>query len=170
MGVPRVLISGHAIHEIMLNFNVQLHITRSEFNPLHLVMADLSTYLPLTRESVQKAHEIVQKHVHLTPVLTNTTLNNLASTPQSAEALKGTEFEGHEPAKPKIRFFFKCENFQRIGAFKVRGAFHAISRLPEEVRRKGVVTHSSGVFLNGLRFLSAIWLTSVQETMHKQLR
>lgn len=107
------------------------------------------TTLPLTRESVEAAHKLIQPHIHRTPVLTNTTLSNLASTPQTAEALKGTQWEGQEPAKPKIKFFFKCENFQKIGAFKVRGAFHAVIRLIEEqgideVRKKGVVTHSSG--------------------------
>jgi threonine dehydratase len=107
-------------------------------------MADLSTCPPLTRKSVQAAHEIVKPYVHLTPVLTSTTLNAIVSTPQTVEALKGTEFEGHDPTKPKIKLFFKCENFQRIGAFKVRGAFHALSRLPEDVRQKGIVTHSSG--------------------------
>jgi threonine dehydratase len=107
-------------------------------------MADISTCPPLTRSSVQAAHEKIKEHVHLTPVLTSRTLNNIASTPQSTEALKGTTFEGSVPAKPRIRFFFKCENFQRIGAFKVRGAFHALSRVPEDVRQKGIVTHSSG--------------------------
>jgi threonine dehydratase len=107
-------------------------------------MADLSTCQPLTRSSVQAAHEKIKEHVHLTPVLTSRTLNEIASAPQSTEALKGTPFEGSDPAKPRIRLFFKCENFQRIGAFKVRGAFHALSRLPEDVRRKGIVTHSSG--------------------------
>jgi len=53
-------------------------------------------------------------------------------------------------ANPTIRLFFKCENQQKIGAFKARGAFHAILRLIEEeglenVRRRGVVTHSSGM-------------------------
>lgn len=107
------------------------------------------TELPLTRESVIAAHELIKPHIHLTPVQTNTTLSNLASTPQTAEALKGTPWEGQQPARPKIKLFFKCENFQRIGAFKVRGAFHAVKRLIEkegldEVRQKGVVTHSSG--------------------------
>jgi threonine dehydratase len=111
-------------------------------------MADLRDCLPLTRASVQAAHEIVRPHVHLTPVLTSSTLNTIVSTAQTAEALKGTEFEGQEPAKPKINLYFKCENFQRIGAFKARGAFHALSRLPEEVRAKGIVTHSSGKRLN----------------------
>lgn len=107
--------------------------------------------LELTRENVIAAHALVKPHIHYTPVLTNTTLSTLASTPQSAEALKGTPWEGQAPAKPKFKLFFKCENLQRIGAFKVRGAFHAVKRLierteggVEEVRRKGVVTHSSG--------------------------
>ncbi|KAF2628138.1 tryptophan synthase beta subunit-like PLP-dependent enzyme [Macroventuria anomochaeta] len=105
--------------------------------------------LPLTRESIVAAHALIKPHIHTTPVLTNTTLSHLASTPQRPEALRGTPWEGQEPAKPKIRLFFKAENFQKIGAFKVRGAFHAVLRLVEEkgieeVRRKGVVTHSSG--------------------------
>ncbi len=109
------------------------------------------SHLPLNRTSVEAAHALIQQHIHLTPVLTNTTLSNLASTPQTAGALKGTQWEGKEPARPKIKLFFKCENFQRIGAFKVRGAFHAVIRLIEErgldeVRKKGVITHSSGMF------------------------
>lgn len=109
-----------------------------------------TTDLSLTRDSVVAAHALIKPHIHTTPVLTNTTLSNLASTPQSAEALRGTPWEGQEPAKPRIRLFFKAENFQKIGAFKVRGAFHAVLRLVEEkgieeVRRKGVVTHSSGM-------------------------
>jgi threonine dehydratase len=108
--------------------------------------------LPLTRDSIIAAHNLIKPHIHTTPVLTNTTLSNIASTPQSPEALKGTQWEGQEPAKPKIRLFFKAENFQKIGAFKVRGAFHAVLRLVEErgledVREKGVVTHSSGMFV-----------------------
>ncbi|KAF2788350.1 tryptophan synthase beta subunit-like PLP-dependent enzyme [Melanomma pulvis-pyrius CBS 109.77] len=103
----------------------------------------------LTRDAVSAAHELIKPHIHLTPVQTNTTLSILASTPQSAEALRGTQWEGQAPANPKMKLFFKCENFQRIGAFKVRGAFHAVKRLIEEqgleeVQRTGVVTHSSG--------------------------
>jgi threonine dehydratase len=102
---------------------------------------------PLTRASVLAAHALIKPHIHRTPIL-----STLASTPQSAEALKGTQWEGQDPAKPKFRLFFKCENLQRIGAFKVRGAFHAVLRLMEEmgedeVRKRGVVTHSSGMSL-----------------------
>lgn len=110
-------------------------------------MAELSTCLPLTRASVQEAHALVKPHVHYTPVLTNATLTKLASTPR--ESLQGTRWADRQtPAHPKIRLWFKCENLQRIGAFKVRGAFHAVERLkqfdPSFDPAKGVVTHSSG--------------------------
>lgn len=108
-------------------------------------MADITKMLPLKRSSVQAAHGQIKEHVHRTPVLTSTTLSKLASTPQTPEALVGTPFEGQTPAQPKINFFFKCENYQRIGAFKIRGAFHALSRLTKEQLARGVVTHSSGI-------------------------
>ncbi|CZR59786.1 related to threonine dehydratase [Phialocephala subalpina] len=114
-------------------------------------MADPKKSSPLTRDSVIAAHELIKEHIHYTPVLTNTTLTELASTPQSPSALVGTPWEGQEPAKPVIRLWFKCENLQKVGAFKVRGAFHALKRLMAEEgweegggREKGVVTHSSG--------------------------
>jgi hypothetical protein len=115
------------------------------------IMADLSTTLPLTRASVIEAHKLVKPHVHRTPVLTNRTLTTLASTPRGEAELIGTAWKGREPARPVIRLWFKCENLQRIGAFKARGAFHAIEKLKMEPgwvegggMEKGVVTHSSG--------------------------
>lgn len=114
-------------------------------------MADLSTCLPLSRSSVAEAHKLVKPHVHYTPVLTNRTLDLEASRPRSPSNLAGTRWEGRTPAAPKLRLWFKCENLQRIGAFKARGAFHALERLKKEPgwlenggREKGVVTHSSG--------------------------
>lgn len=107
-------------------------------------MADLSKTLPLNRDSVRSAYSRIEPHIHRTPVLTSRTLSDLASTPQTPEALIGTPFEGQTPARPKINLFFKCENYQRIGAFKIRGAFHALSRLSDDQVRNGVVTHSSG--------------------------
>ena len=100
--------------------------------------------LPLERSSVEAAHGLIKQHIHRTPVLTSETLSELASTPQRAQALVGTPFEGQAPARPRIKFFFKCENYQRIGAFKSRGAFHALARLSEDELSRGVVTHSSG--------------------------
>jgi threonine dehydratase len=139
-------------------------------------MADPSNCLPLTRDSVLAAHELIKPYIHHTPVLTNTYLNDLASTPQSPEALKGTEWEGQEPATPKIRLWFKCENFQRVGAFKARGAFHAVLRMMEEdgweegsvdekgVKRggeeRGVVTHSSGLFTSSSPSLLSLGVQS----------
>ncbi|KAI8633866.1 tryptophan synthase beta subunit-like PLP-dependent enzyme [Xylariaceae sp. FL1651] len=124
-------------------------------------MADPSTSPPLTRTSVLEARELIREFVHHTPTLTNATLTRLASTPAPAPLPASTSTEagaggedntGRRPANPKIRLYFKCENLQRIGAFKIRGAFHAIERLKREPgweagggRERGVVTHSSGV-------------------------
>ena len=131
-------------------------------------MADPSTCPPLTRASVVAAHDLVRPHVHCTPVLTNSTLSRLASTPagdrpgdkEAAAVGNGeqTDGEGKEkagpPARPVIRLWFKCENLQRVGAFKVRGAFHAVERLKADEGwvaggglSRGVVTHSSGEYL-----------------------
>ena len=64
---------------------------------------------------------------------------------------EGKERQKRTPANPKIRIWLKCENLQRVGAFKARGAFHALARLHQEPgwvegggRERGVVTHSSG--------------------------
>ena len=115
-------------------------------------MADLNKSPSLTRDSVIAAHALIKQHILYTPVLTNATLTELASTPQSASELVGTPWEGQEPAKPIIRLWFKCENLQKVGAFKVRGAFHALTRLMAEDgweagggRERGVATHSSGM-------------------------
>lgn len=113
-------------------------------------MTEPTNWLPLNPDNVRSAHSIIKNFIHRTPVLTNRTLNRIASAPQDPEDLVGTSFEGHTAASPTIRFYFKCENLQRIGAFKTRGAFHAVLRLVEEkgedeVRRRGVVTHSSGI-------------------------
>ncbi|MFX1345759.1 MAG: pyridoxal-phosphate dependent enzyme [Promethearchaeota archaeon] len=47
-------------------------------------------------------------------------------------------------AQINAEIFFKCENFQRVGAFKFRGAYNALSLLSEEAKKRGVITHSSG--------------------------
>ncbi|MCJ1371228.1 hypothetical protein MMC20_002443 [Loxospora ochrophaea] len=109
-------------------------------------MADPTLCPPLTRSSVQAAHELIKPYIKKTPVLTCSTLSQLASTPQPPSALIGTPFEGQTPCHPKINLFFKCENFQSIGAFKIRGATHALARLGDEELKNGVVTHSSGTY------------------------
>ncbi|KAJ1326478.1 threonine dehydratase [Microdochium nivale] len=134
-------------------------------------MADPATSPPLTRAGVQAAHERIRPYVHHTPTLTNATLTALASSPrkpsaaaarESADTTSSAEVEARAKAgevpsasgddkTPVMRLYFKCENMQRIGAFKARGAFHALGRLMDEPgwlegggKDKGVVTHSSG--------------------------
>ncbi|KAL8916200.1 MAG: hypothetical protein Q9208_008652 [Pyrenodesmia sp. 3 TL-2023] len=108
----------------------------------------------LDRSAVKAAHERIKQNIHCTPVVTSKTLSDLASIPRSTEALVGTPYKGETPARPRFRLFFKCENFQRIGAFKSRGAFHALSRLSPEQLVKGVVTHSSGNHAQALALAS----------------
>jgi len=93
-----------------------------------------STPRALTRDNVLEAHSLIRAHIHRTPVLTSTTLSTLASTPLTPDA----------PAQPAVKLHLKAENFQRIGAFKIRGATHALERLSDEELKRGVVTHSSG--------------------------
>jgi threonine dehydratase len=71
---------------------------------------------------IQAAHERIKPFIHNTPVLTSQLLN------------------GHFGCE----LFFKCENFQKVGAFKFRGATNAVLSLSSQERSMGVVTHSSG--------------------------
>jgi threonine dehydratase len=78
--------------------------------------------LPVTFEDVSAAAARISGHVHRTPVFTSRTADGLAG----------------------ARLFFKAETFQRVGAFKARGAFSRLTLLSEEERRRGVVAFSSG--------------------------
>jgi threonine dehydratase len=73
-------------------------------------------------KTIVEAHERIRPHIHRTPVLTSKSLD----------------------ARAGAGLFFKCENFQKTGSFKIRGATNAIFSLTEEEARRGVVTHSSG--------------------------
>jgi threonine dehydratase len=73
-------------------------------------------------KTILEAHERVRPRIHRTPVLTSHSINQLA----------GAEL------------FFKCENLQKTGSFKIRGATNAIFSLSDEEAQRGVVTHSSG--------------------------
>jgi threonine dehydratase len=82
----------------------------------------------MSKEILTKVHKRIQPYIHKTPVLTSQLLNDVSG----------------------ANLFFKCENFQKMGAFKMRGATNAILSLTEEQRKKGVVTHSSGNFAQAL--------------------
>ena len=73
-------------------------------------------------DTIRAAHQRIRPYIHRTPVLTNSWLNDAC----------------------KTSLFFKCENFQKVGAFKARGATNAVFALDDETARCGVATHSSG--------------------------
>jgi threonine dehydratase len=75
-----------------------------------------------TYSDIEQAHQLVQKYAHRTPVLTSSSINKIVGG----------------------NLFFKCENLQKVGAFKFRGACNAVFSLTEEDAQKGVATHSSG--------------------------
>jgi len=78
---------------------------------------DLPSY-----SDIEKAHQLVKKYAHRTPVLFSASINAIVDSD----------------------LHFKCENFQKVGAFKFRGACNAVFSLSGEEAQKGVATHSSG--------------------------
>ncbi|MGB3608399.1 MAG: threonine/serine dehydratase [Psychroserpens sp.] len=82
----------------------------------------------MTKEDLINCHERIRPFIHNTPVLTSTLVNNRVG----------------------ADVYFKCENFQKAGAYKMRGATNAIMQLTNGQRSNGVVTHSSGNFAQAL--------------------
>ncbi len=78
----------------------------------------------MTREIIEETYGRIKAHIHNTPVLSSSYLNQLTG----------------------CDIVFKCENFQKMGAFKMRGATNAILNIKTSQRQNGVVTHSSGNF------------------------
>ncbi len=82
---------------------------------------NMTEYIPSEKEIVD-AHERIKGFIHQTPILTSKAINNIAG----------------------CELYFKCENFQKVGAFKMRGASNAVLSLSGDDLEKGVATHSSG--------------------------
>lgn len=78
----------------------------------------------MDKNTLIEAYQRIKPFIHKTPVLTSELLNDISG----------------------ANLFFKCENFQKMGAFKMRGASNAILSLTDKERNRGVVTHSSGNF------------------------
>ncbi len=76
----------------------------------------------ISLNEIEDAYQRIKGMINKTPVMTSRTLND----------------------RVKASVFCKCENYQRMGAFKMRGAFNTISQLSKEDKAKGVITHSSG--------------------------
>ncbi len=86
--------------------------------------------MKITKETIEKAAERIAPYIHSTPILTNKSINELFG----------------------LDLYFKCENFQKIGAFKIRGGMNASLQLTPEQLEKGVATHSSGNHAQALAF------------------
>jgi threonine dehydratase len=76
----------------------------------------------ITKATIEEAHRRIKPFIHRTPVLTSASINEIAG----------------------CTIYFKCENFQKVGAFKARGAMNAALSLDATVLKKGLATHSSG--------------------------
>jgi len=76
----------------------------------------------ITKEDIEKAHERIRNYVHKTPVMTSSAIDSIAG----------------------CSIYFKCENFQNVGAFKARGAMNAALSLTAAQMSNGLATHSSG--------------------------
>jgi threonine dehydratase len=86
----------------------------NQFSPMSITIP--------TFEDIITAHERIKSVVHKTPVLSSSSINKILNT----------------------ELYFKCENFQKVGAFKFRGASNAVLSLSKEQASKGIATHSSG--------------------------
>ena len=82
----------------------------------------------MDKSTLIECHERISPYIHRTPVLTSKSIDEIIG----------------------AQIVFKCENFQKMGAFKMRGATNAILNLSKENKKKGVVTHSSGNFAQAL--------------------
>jgi threonine dehydratase len=96
-------------------------------------------------KAIQAAQERLRGQAHITPVLTSRTLNRRV----------GAEV------------FLKCENFQRVGAFKFRGAFNAISQLSDVQKLRGVITYSSGNHAQAVAWVGRLLGVSTTVVMPK---
>lgn len=86
--------------------------------------------MKISKASIESAAARIAPYIHTTPIMTNKSINELSG----------------------LDLYFKCENFQKIGAFKIRGGMNASLQLTPEQMEKGVATHSSGNHAQALAF------------------
>ena len=82
----------------------------------------------MRKKDIIEAHHRIKPYIHHTPVITSNLVDEIAG----------------------AKLYFKCENFQKMGAFKMRGAVNAIMQLSNSQKANGVITHSSGNFAQAL--------------------
>ena len=88
----------------------------------------------VTLDDIKNAHSQINTHIIKTSVMTSSTIDRMI----------------------ECSVFFKCENFQRVGAFKFRGALNAVSQLSDSEKKRGVITHSSGNHAQALSLAASI--------------
>jgi len=101
--------------------------------------------MKITKEAVELAAKTIAPYIHRTAVLTNKSINELTG----------------------IDFYFKCENFQKIGAFKIRGGMNATLSLSSEKLKNGIATHSSGNHAQALAYAAKTLGTKAYIVMPK---
>jgi threonine dehydratase len=84
----------------------------------------------ITLQDIEAAHKRIARYIHRTPVLTSKSINEIAG----------------------CELYFKCENFQKIGAFKIRGGMNAALTVPADKLKNGLATHSSGNHAQAVAF------------------
>jgi threonine dehydratase len=85
--------------------------------------------------AIRKAYSIICEQAYRTPV---------HKCPEVSKEVQDAIFEDHDARVPIFELFFKCENLQKAGSFKFRGAYHFLSQLSEKALRAGVVSYSTG--------------------------
>ncbi len=102
----------------------------------YFILNLLKMTIPLypTATSIGEAHARIEPYVHRTPILTCCTINKLAG----------------------ASLYFKCENFQKIGAFKARGGVNAVLSLTAEEQARGIATHSSGNHAQAIAYAAGV--------------
>ena len=88
----------------------------------------------ISKEAIEKAAATIKPYIHHTPVMINKSIDELSG----------------------IHFYFKCENFQKIGAFKIRGGMNATLSLSPDQLKNGVATHSSGNHAQALAYAAKV--------------
>ncbi|MGI9137999.1 MAG: threonine ammonia-lyase [Sediminibacterium sp.] len=86
--------------------------------------------MTINKAAIENAHERIKPYIHRTPVMTNNSINEMTG----------------------LQLYFKCENFQKIGAFKIRGGMNATLSLHEAQLKNGIATHSSGNHAQALAY------------------
>lgn len=95
----------------------------------------MDSYRTIEISGIRKAHSIIREQAYRTPV--HTCL-------EVSKDVQDAVFDGHGARVPMLELFFKCENLQKAGSFKFRGAYHFLSQLSEKALRAGIVSYSTG--------------------------